>query len=120
MNDGEASVQEAYSLDALRTVRWADLKNPRTGAYYEVKSAQAGRRFRLWRDQHRSLQGFDSQSTAWYAFVVKTSRKRDIKRMKPQTVGRLVRDRGGWNSSGHSRDALQHKLPVNEVFGRDP
>ena len=95
---------------------WYDCINPRTGAKYQVKSAQRDRRFRLWSDQHRSLVASDANGVAWYVFVTSGE---DPRRVKPSTVTKWVNERGGWNKANHELrpGALQHKLPVSEVFG---
>lgn len=93
--------------------RWFDATNPRTGARYQVKTAEKGRRFRLWEDQHRSLTAAEGQNAAWYVFLSDG----EMKRMRPSTVTRIIRERGGWNRADHAdRDARQHKLPVDEVI----
>ena len=109
----------------------ADLRNPRTEARYEAKSAQttvsAERggpgtepgRFRLWEDQHRSIVGYDAQpdKTGWYVFVLKDEQgtPQVMSRVEPSTVTGLVG--GEWNDASHEgRDARQYKLPIDEVF----
>ncbi|WP_121822828.1 hypothetical protein [Halostella salina] len=107
-------------------VDWYDAVNDGTGTKYEVKSTSkrigddypAAGRFRLWRDQHRSLQASDASGVAWYAFVLLDDDGNvvEIQRRKPATVGAIVRERGGWNLAGHTeRDGPQHKLPWTEV-----
>lgn len=113
----EEFVVEEYNLEHAPNEPgegWYDAINPRTGAKYQVKSAQKDRRFRLWEDQHRSLTAAEGQNSAWYVFVVSGKEPR---RVKPSTVTRWVRERGGWNRAGHElRSGRQHKLPVSEVF----
>jgi hypothetical protein len=118
-------VAEEYDLELEReTADWYDAINPRTGAKTEVKSTHRALedgsvgRFRLWRDQHRSLRASDASGVAWYAFVLLDDSDSvvDVVRAKPSTVGRLVRESGDWNRAGHSeRDGPQHKLPWTEV-----
>lgn len=110
----ELHVVDEYDLEHAPEADWYDAVNPRTGAKYEVKSAQADRRFRLWENQHRSLAAAEGQNAAWYVFLVSGE---GMRRVKPTTVTRWVRARGGWNRAGHDRrDGRQHKLPVSEVF----
>lgn len=111
----------------------ADLRNPRTEARYEVKSANATvgaglvdgeqttepGRFRLWEDQHRSLVGYDAQPdlAGWYVFVYSDAQgtPQVMRRVEPSTVTKLVD--GQWNDASHEgRDARQYKLPIGEVF----
>lgn len=109
----------------------ADLRNPRTEARYEVKSANAtvgagdgeteAGRFRLWEDQHRSLVGYDAQPdlAGWYVFVYADAQgtPQVMRRVEPSTVTKLVD--GRWNDASHEgRDARQYKLPIDEVFDR--
>jgi hypothetical protein len=104
----------------------ADLRNPRTEARYEVKSARArvgeeypaDGRFRLWRDQHRSLVGYASQPdlAGWYVFVLSDEQgtPQKMKRMQPTTVTEFV---DGWNTANHEgRNARQYKLPISDVY----
>jgi hypothetical protein len=107
----------------------ADLRNPRTEARYEVKSANAtvgsgngeteAGRFRLWEDQHRSLVGYDAQPdlAGWYVFVYSDAQgtPQVMRRVEPSTVTKLVD--GRWNDASHEgRDSRQYKLPIDEVF----
>lgn len=93
--------------------RWYDAVNPRTGAKYQIKSAESERRFRLW-EQHRSLTRSEGANAAWYVFLASGE---GMRRMKPTTVTRIVNERGGWNRANHElRDSRQHKLPVDEVL----
>ncbi|GAB3315204.1 hypothetical protein [Haloplanus salinarum] len=107
----------------------ADLRNPRTQARYEVKSANAtvgsgngeteDGRFRLWEDQHRSIVGYDAQPdlAGWYVFVRcdRQGTPQVMRRVEPSTVTKLVD--GRWNDASHEgRDARQYKLPIGEVF----
>lgn len=103
---------------------WYDAVNPRTGTKYEVKSTHqelesgAPGRFRLWRDQHRSLVASDAAGTAWYTFVLLSSGGDvlDVQRRRPSTVTRLVES---WNRAGHGeRDGPQYKLPWPQVMDR--
>jgi hypothetical protein len=139
-SDGVGDVEEqivAESFDLLDVsgddAEDADLRNPRTEARYEVKSANAtvgsgevdGRqttepgRFRLWEDQHRSIVGYDAQPelAGWYVFVRcdRQGTPQVMRRVEPSTVTKLVD--GGWNDASHEgRDARQYKLPIGEVF----
>lgn len=91
----------------------------------EVKSCQrrvgqdypAAGRFRIRRDQHRSLVASDAQATAWYFFVVFDDETEliTIQRRRPSTVTKIVEERGGWNNSGHREFQYQHKLPIETV-----
>jgi len=115
----EALVKRKYDLTESG-VEWCDLTDPRTGARYEVKSAERDRdsgrrgRFRLWEDQHRSLMAADAAgSAAWYVFV--TDDGATYRRRLVTTVSQIVADHGGWNESGHRRGSRQLKIPVNEV-----
>lgn len=123
----EAIVREAYDLEPIDGDELeGDLRNPRTGARYEVKSTRGSvgssysneGRFRLWEDQHRSAVGYDSQPnlTAWYVFVrFERDTPVELRRVEPSTVTQLVD--ADWNESGHDeRDSRQHKLPLSEVF----
>ena len=116
--NGEDYVRRRDDLEACPETEWCDLINPRTGARHEVKVAEPGRRFRLWRDNHRSLAASDARGTAWYDFLVVTESGNVLeeRRMKPSTVTRIVHQRGGWNRSGHERGSEQHKLPTGEIF----
>lgn len=110
----EKFVAREYDLDHTPEADWYDCINPRTGTKYEVKSAEKGRRFRLWENQHRSLTAAEGQNAAWYVFLVDGG---DMRRVKPSTVTQWVNQRGGWNRAGHDRrDGRQHKLPISEVF----
>lgn len=112
---------------------WFDAYNPRTSpeTKYEVKSAhqyvkrnwfgqneRVAGRFRVWESQTRSLVNSDAAGSAWYVFVVLDERESvvDMRRCQPSTVLRMVRDRGGWNDSGHQEMGRQHKLPIDEIF----
>jgi hypothetical protein len=104
---------------------WYDAVNPRTGTKYECKSTRrelddgSTGRFRLWEDQHRSLEASDASGVAWYAFVLPSTDGSSlvVQRRKPRTVGRIIERRGGWNTSGHrTRRQRQHKLPWPEVI----
>ena len=115
---GESYVKQRDDLEKCTENEWCDLVNPRTGSKHEVKVAAPGRRFRIWEDNHRSLTASDGQNVAWYDFLVVTMDDRVVegRRMKPSTVTQIVRDRGGWNTSGHARGSRQHKIPVGEIF----
>lgn len=123
----EELVAEEYDVDHRPDrAEWFDCVNPRTGTKYEVKSClteigeqyPASGRFRLRRDQTRSLLSSDAAGVAWYVFVlidVDDGRIR-FRRAKPSTVSRWVRERGGWNRAGHDDFDQQHKLPWDDVF----
>jgi len=127
----EKIVAEAFDLLDVTGVdaEDADLRNPRTEARYEVKSANAtvgsgagkteAGRFRLWEDQHRSIVGYDAQPdlASWYVFVRCDAQgtPQVMRRVEPSTVTKLVD--GRWNDASHAgRDARQYKLPIGEVF----
>ena len=122
----EELVAEEFDLSEFNNADWYDCVNKDTGTKYEVKSTaeQIGSkypgtgRFRLWKDNHRSIAASDGQGTAWYAFVLLSESDGSIKiqRRKPSTVSEVVRDRGGWNTSGHARGQKQHKIPYPEVI----
>lgn len=118
--DAEELVKRKYDLEESG-VEWCDLTNPRSGARYEVKSAErtleSGRegRFRLWEDQHRSLLAANSGgSAAWYVFV--TDGGSTYTRRGVTHVSQVVNDRGGWNKSGHRRGSRQLKVPVKVLI----
>lgn len=116
----EEWVAEEYDLDhepGEPGERWYDAINPRTGTKYQVKSAEPGGAFRLWSDQHRSLTACEGQKCAWYVFVSSDGRSR---RVRPSTVTRWVRERGGWVEAGHELrpGAKQHKLDVDDVLNQ--
>lgn len=119
-DDAEELIATKYDL-APAGVEWCDLTNPRTGARYEVKFATRERsngsegRFRLWRDQHRSLRAADAAgNTAWYAFV--TDGGSTYTRRRVTHVSQVVADLGGWNESGHRRGSRQKKIPIAELI----
>lgn len=103
---------------------WYDCINENTGTKTEVKSCfsklkgGAKGRFRLRRDQTRSLLASDGQNVAWYGFVLfdVDSGEIEIRRAKPSTVSSWVTERGGWNTANHSEFDEQHKLPFSVVF----
>ncbi|MGB9987305.1 hypothetical protein [Salarchaeum japonicum] len=78
---------------------------------------EAGR-FRVRRDQHRSLTVSNAHATAWYIFVLFDEDENQItlQRRRPSTVTRLVEERGGWNHAGHAEFEYQHKLPIDTVI----
>lgn len=94
------------------------------GGWVEVKSTFARLengnkgRFRLWESQHSGLVEKDRDSTAWYVFVLwePGKEKGRMERHRPAEVGEWVRDRGGWNESGHESMGKQHKLPWEVVY----
>ena len=116
-NNGKAAekrVIDKYDLERAN-VEWCDATNPRTGARFEVKSASTSTdrpRFRLWEDQHRALTAASVNVAAWYVFVYGGK----MTRRTPSYVTSVVSDRGGWNRSGHRRDARQLKVPVEELL----
>ena len=105
---------------------WYDLVRSTTSAKTEVKSAwrQVGEsypadgRFRLRRDQTRSLRAASAAGVAWYAFVLFDADGDElrIRRARPSTVSQWVRERGGWNRAGHAEFEYQYKLPIDVVF----
>jgi hypothetical protein len=105
---------------------WYDVVRSSTGAKTEVKSCwarigdefEADGRFRLRRDQTRSLRSATAAGTAWYAFVVFDEDAGTVvaRRARISTVSGWVRSRGGWNRAGHSEFDRQHKLPNDVVF----
>lgn len=105
---------------------WYDVVLDSTGAKTEVKSTwteigdefPAGGRFRLRRDQLRSLHAANATGVAWVAFVLfdEGSGEVRVRRVRPSTVSRWVRERGGWNRAGHEEFSHQHKLPYSVVF----
>lgn len=123
----EELVGEWYDVDLARGAEWFDLEHQGSGAKYQVKSTPStiggsypgAGRFRLWESQHRSLTASEGQGTAWYCFVLLHEGEGELwfRRMFPSTVTRRVRERGGWNRSGHKSYERQHKLPWTVVFG---
>jgi len=122
----EQLVAELFDLrHAPDRAHWFDAVLEDRGTKYEVKSTSvrigddypADGRFRLWRAQLRSLLSSDAQGTAWVAFVLfdEDAGVAHIQRRRPSTVWRIVRERGGWNDSGHDRYDEQHKLPFDAV-----
>lgn len=108
---------------------WYDVVKTTTGTKYEAKSTwteigqkyPAGGRFRLRRDQLRSLQASingGGDGSAWVAFVLFDEEEgaAKVRRAKPSTVAGWIEDRGGWNESGHDDFQKQHKLPYSVVF----
>jgi len=111
-----------YDLTLTPEADWHDAIAD-NGTKYEVKGAEkekrSGRqgRFRIWEDNHHSLSVSNGQANAWYVFVViENGTVLDHRRTQPQTITRIINDRGGWNRSGHSRGGRQHKLPISELF----
>lgn len=110
---------------------WYDVVLETSGAKTEVKSTwvrigeayPADGRFRLRRDQLRSLHAANASGVAWIAFVLFDENRDElrIRRVRPSTVSAWVRERGGWNRAGHAEFDRQHKLPASVVFdGVDP
>lgn len=105
---------------------WYDVVLDSTGAKTEVKSTwtevgekyPAGGRFRLRRDQTRSLHAANASGVSWYALVLfdEDAGEVVVRRVRPSTVSTWVRDRGGWNRAGHEEFSHQHKLPYSVVF----
>lgn len=105
---------------------WYDGVKLSTGAKFEVKSTEidigedypAKGRFRLRRDQLRSLRASDASGVAWVVFVLFDDEKGVVRmrRMKPATVQRTLVDE--WNRAGHSDFDFQHKVPFSQVFAR--
>lgn len=123
----EEIVAEEYDLEGLSLdAEWWDLRHPSRPAKYEVKSTSTtvgekypgDGRFRVWESQTRSLLSSDARGVAWYVFVL-MDEEAGVLRMrkaKPSTVSRWVRERGGWNKSGHESMGRQHKIPRWVVF----
>lgn len=107
---------------------WYDVVLETTGAKTEVKSCwrrvgdahPADGRFRLRRDQLRSLLSSNASGTAWVAFVLfdENTGEARVRRVTPSTAWGWVNERGGWNEAGHDEFDYQHKLPWDEVFSR--
>jgi len=105
---------------------WYDVVNEQTGTKLEAKSCllavgekyPAKGRFRLRRDQTRSLTASDANGTAWYGFglVDLDGGRIYLRRAKPSTVTQWVTDRGGWNTANHGQFDYQHKLPYDVPF----
>lgn len=105
---------------------WYDARHENTGSKMEVKSTSStigskypgDGRFRVWQGQHQSLTSSDASGTAWYVFVLldEDAGLLRMRRVKPSTVTQIVRDRGGWNNSGHGSMGKQHKIPHDELF----
>jgi hypothetical protein len=105
---------------------WYDVVDEDASTKYEVKSTSvrigdeypADGRFRLWRAQLRSLIASDATATAWVAFVLfdEDAGTATIQRRRPSTVWAAVRERGGWNDSGHAEWGEQYKLPYDAVL----
>ena len=122
----ETAVANTYDLDVVPEAEWYDCVNPRTGSKYEVKSVKHPKstgnpgRFRIVQSNHRSLSISGGHNAAWYVFVILSDGNPPIptkmRRVKPQTVTRIINDRGGWNKSGHRAYDKEHKIPVKEVF----
>ncbi|RDZ65868.1 hypothetical protein C5B90_05825 [Haloferax sp. Atlit-12N] len=122
----EELVADVYGLDHRPDdASWYDCVHPNSGAKTEVKSTSvrigekypAHGRFRLRHDQTRSLLAADARGVAWYAFVLYDFDKGEIRirRAKPSTVSKWVREAGGWNEAGHEEFEEQQKLPMNTV-----
>lgn len=122
----ELVVREFNLVEDNATADWYDARHPNTDSKTEVKSCLStvgnattrDGRFRLWKEQLRSLSSAEARGTAYVAFVLyrMDDREIDVRRVKPQTVTEWVADRGGWNRSGHSEFDRQHKLPWPVVF----
>jgi len=107
---------------------WYDVELETTGAKTETKSCwreigeeyPAAGRFRLRRDQLRSLLSSNATGTAWVAFVLFDEERGEarVRRAGPSTVWSWVIERGGWNEAGHEDFDWQHKLPWDVVFSR--
>ena len=120
----EELVAEEYGLKHRPDeTDWYDCVHPNSGAKTEVKSTatqigqqyEAPGRFRLRRDQTRSLLSSDARGVAWYAFVLYDFEKGEIRlrRAKPSTVSGWVSEAGGWNEAGHEEFEEQKKLPLS-------
>lgn len=120
----EELVAEEYGVSEFNDAEWYDCLDRDSGVKYEVKSTSTEirsgpGRFRLWKQQHRSMTTSEGQqSTAWYAFVLLDLEEGSIKiqRRKPSTVTRILNERGGWNQSGHESKGKQHKMPISAVM----
>lgn len=128
----ELAADEFGLLHRAREEEWYDVRaadRESRSTKGEVKSCReevgekypAAGRFRLRRDQHRSLTASDGQGTAWYIFVLWRESTGDVvlQRRRPSTVTQIVADRGGWNRAGHEEFDEQHKLSVEEVLDVD-
>lgn len=125
----ELAAQEFDLAHAADEEFWYDVRAPSRDdrpTKGEVKSCHrdvgedypAAGRFRVRRDQHRSLVASDAQGTAWYIFVLLDEEAGDVvlQRRRPSTVTRIVDERGGWNQAGHEEFDEQHKLPIDAVL----
>ncbi|WP_410765782.1 hypothetical protein [Haloferax sp. DFSO60] len=123
----EQLVAEVYGLDHKPDeADWYDCVHPNSAAKTEVKSTSvrigekypARGRFRLRRDQTRSLLSSDARGVAWYAFVLYDFEKGEIRirRAKPSTVNAWVREAGGWNEAGHEEFEKQRKASLQTVL----
>jgi len=123
----EELVAETYRLEHTPDrADWFDALNPRTGTKYEVKSClrdvgedyPAAGRFRVRRDQTRSLTASSAHGAAWYCFVLVDYDAGAIylQRRKPATVSRIVHEHGGWNRAGHEEFEYQNKLPIKSIL----
>jgi len=112
---------------------WYDVNTKATGTKYEVKSTHTtidgenpgtfvgvDGRFRVWKDQLRSLIQSDAgDSTAWVVFVVFNAEGTPLeaRKMKPSTVWKLVQDEfDGFDISGHISRTKQQKIPIDALF----
>ena len=125
----EELVAEALGPNAKHRpdeAEWYDVVRSTTGAKTESKSTwrrigeqyPADGRFRLRRDQLRSLHAANASGTAWVAFVLfdEAADEVRIRRVRPSTVSEWVREAGGWNRAGHAEFSHQLKLPYSVVF----
>ncbi len=95
---------------------WYDAVDPFNRYKYQIKSAQANRRFRLWESDHRSLNA--SAGALGQAYYVFLADGRPMIRVGSTIVTQWIADRDGWNQANHaSRPGdRQLKLPVQYVY----
>lgn len=107
----EQRARSKYSLEKARE-SWHDAQY-KNGVPVEIKGAQKGNHFRLWRDEHRRLK----RASGYYVFVVyhpwaSSIRATNFKRKKASDLDVA----GKWYGAGGHRDQEQYELPIEEVF----